>query len=152
MTQAGSIRTITLDSLDPSALELVRHAQRARANAYAPYSRFRVGAAVRTASGDVYVGCNVENGSFGATVCAERNAVGAAIAAGEREITTVAVTATADEICPPCGICRQVLSEFGPEMRVLLVTESEEIAEVSLSTLLPVRFRSEIFLHKEKEG
>jgi len=107
---------------------------------------------VRTASGDVYVGCNVENGSFGATVCAERNAVGAAIAAGEREITTVAVTATADEICPPCGICRQVLSEFGPEMRVLLVTESEEIAEVSLSTLLPVRFRSEIFLHKEKEG
>lgn len=106
------------------AAALLAEAAAARANAYAPYSRFRVGAAVQTASGKVFRGANVENVSYGLTVCAERVAIGAAVAAGEREVVAVAVVAGkppgSGDPPAPCGACRQVLYEFGPGMDVIL--------------------------------
>jgi cytidine deaminase len=89
-----------------------------RANAHAPYSNFRVGAAVLTESGEIFTGCNVENASYGLTICAERVAVGAAVAAGHKKIAAVAVVTAGGH--SPCGACRQVLCEFGPAMEVLL--------------------------------
>ncbi|HMO85671.1 MAG TPA: cytidine deaminase [Lacipirellulaceae bacterium] len=98
---------------------LVEAALAARDAAYAPYSRFRVGAAVRTADGGVFAGCNVENASYGLTICAERSAVCAAVAAGAPRIVAVAVAASGG--ASPCGACRQVLAEFGPAMEGTLV-------------------------------
>ena len=124
------------------ALEMVKRA-------YAPYSRFQVGAAVLAESGRIYGGANVENASFGATVCAERNAVFAAVLAGERRLRAVAVCGGRDgvvtDFCPPCGICRQVLREFcDPKtFRVLLVKSATEVRELSLERLLPESFGSE---------
>ena len=153
MNQIPAIgRRVTWESLSEQEQALVVAAEAVRANAYAPYSRFKVGAAVQATDGSVHVGCNVENGSFGATICAERAAVGAAVANGTPRLVCVAITATTDEPCPPCGICRQTLTEFGPHMTVLLVSESREIVRVSMAELLPVRFRSEIFLGVEPIG
>ncbi len=121
---------------------LVEAARRAYEKAYAPYSRFQVGAAVLAEDGRVFVGCNVENSSFGLTVCAERNAVAAAIVAGARP-TAVAVVARAS-LTAPCGACRQVLSEFGPGMPVVLATfDGDGTQLTSLDALLPGAFRFE---------
>lgn len=92
--------------------ELFEAALAARRNAYAPYSKFAVGAAVRTASGDIFTGCNVENASYGLSCCAERCAIFAAIAAGQREITALCVAADTEGPVSPCGACRQVMAEF----------------------------------------
>ena len=114
--------------------------------AYAPYSRFRVGAAVLAASGRIYGGANVENASYGATVCAERNAVAAAVNAGERVIRAIAVcggrSGRITEFCPPCGLCRQVLREFcrPDECEVLLVRSRSEFRALPLAELLPESF------------
>lgn len=118
--------------------DLVSAAQDARKCAYAPYSRFSVGAAVRTRSGRVFTGGNVENASYGLSVCAERVAVFAAVAACERDIEAIAVAT--DEGAPPCGACRQVLAEFGPSMRVILVASSGRCQEFTLDELLPKAF------------
>jgi len=126
-----------MTDLDLSTLESL--AKGVRAHAHAPYSQFRVGAAVRAASGKAYVGCNVENASFGATVCAERNAIGAAIAAGEREIVAVAVYTEAETPALPCGICRQVIQEFGP-LAVVVSTTPSERKQTTLAELLPEAF------------
>lgn len=99
---------------------LLDAAEAAKQNAYAPYSNFRVGAAVLTKSGKSYSGCNVENVSFGLTLCAERVALASAVADGEREFLAVAITTDKDEPVSPCGACRQVLAEFGPDMIVVL--------------------------------
>jgi cytidine deaminase len=114
-------------------------------NAYAPYSGFRVAAAVRAASGAVYVGVNVENASYGLTVCAERVAVFNAVASGERRIVEVLVAVEAPEPVPPCGACRQVLAEFaGPETPVYSVSLSSGAVRVwRLGDLLPEAFRLE---------
>ena len=119
---------------------LVVAARRAARNAYAPYSRFRVGAAVLGRSGKIYAGCNVENASFGLTCCAERSAVFQAVAAGERRIVAVAVYTPTRQPTPPCGACRQVLREFGPRAVVLCTCQSRERIETTLDQLLPGAF------------
>jgi cytidine deaminase len=115
-----------------------------RTNAYAPYSEFRVGAAI-LAGGRVFTGVNVENASYPVSVCAERNAVAAAIAAGERRIDCVTVVTDADRPTPPCGGCRQVLWEFGPESLVVSETTSGERAAWALEDLIPEAFGPDSF-------
>lgn len=127
--------------------DLVQRAKAVREQAYAPYSRYAVGAAIATKRGSVFVGCNVENASFGATICAERGAIMQMVAAGEREPIACAVVTGDDEPASPCGICRQVLAEFAPDMPVVLVglgsksRAGETGRVVSLAELLPLQFR-----------
>jgi len=121
--------------------DLVAAAWAARRRAYAPYSRFPVGAAVRTRGGAIYGACNVENASYGLSCCAERNAVYAAVAAGDREIEAVAIVAGTDGPVAPCGACRQVLSEFNPAMRVIMVSRRGAVRTMRLDRLLAYSFR-----------
>jgi len=118
--------------------ELYDRARDASANAHAPYSQFPVGAALRLRGGGVVTGVNVENGSYGMTSCAERNAVFTAIGSGQREFEAIAVHADAAS-APPCGACRQVLAEFAPDLRVIWRRDGELVA-TPLSELLPDRF------------
>jgi cytidine deaminase len=127
--------------LPPSLQELVHAAQQARQAAYAPYSHFQVGAAVRTRSGRIYLGCNVENASFGLSVCAERVAVFNAVAGGERDIVEIAVSADADPPARPCGACRQVLFEFAPTAKIIMVGASGAIAAGDIGALFPEPFQ-----------
>lgn len=120
--------------------ELIAAARAAAERAYAPYSRFRVGAAVRARSGRVYAGCNVENASYGLAICAERSAVFQAVSAGEDAIEAVAVYTPTPTPTAPCGACRQVIAEFGPFARVLCVCDGPERIETTLDALLPYRF------------
>lgn len=120
--------------------ELERLALEMRARAYAPYSGYRVGAALRAGSGAVYTGANVENASFGLTVCAERVAFAQAVVAGERALDTVVVATQSSPPAAPCGACRQVLRELGPALRVVLVNDRGERRELSLAELLPEGF------------
>jgi len=119
---------------------LRERAASAMARAYAPYSKFRVGAALLTSDGSVVEGCNVENASFPAGSCAERVAVGAAITRGLREFVALAVVTESTEPTPPCGVCRQVLMEFAPELPVLSATLGGAEARWSVSELLPHAF------------
>jgi cytidine deaminase len=120
--------------------DLVRAARAARRRAYAPYSRFRVGAAVR-AAGRVFAGANVENASYGLTLCAERVAVAAAAAAGARRIEAVAIASGTSPPTPPCGMCLQTLAEFGrPGLRVVLAGARGAVVETTLGELLPRGF------------
>lgn len=119
--------------------ELIAAARKVRQHAYAPYSGFKVGAAVRGASGKLYLGCNVENVSYGATCCAERNAVAALVAAGETEVVEVCVFTEAAELTTPCGVCRQVIWEFGQGARVLCVSGAGQ-RWFQIGELLPEAF------------
>jgi len=116
---------------------LLAQARTAREQAYAPYSRFAVGAALLAKSGRVFTGCNVENLSFGLTSCAERNAVFAAVAAGEREFEAVAIIADSKSPVSPCGACRQVLAEFAPSLQVCSANLQGATFEATLRELLP---------------
>ncbi len=111
---------------------------RAREAAYAPYSHFAVGAALRAADGTIYTGCNVENASYGLTICAERNAVAHAVGQGRRHFTAVAVVT--ENGVTPCGACRQVLAEFGPHMAVIMADLAGNLRTCALSDLLPEAF------------
>src|SRR5471032_1399385 len=117
--------------------ELVSAARQAREKAYAPYSRFPVGAALRTASGRVFCGCNVENLSFGLTVCAERAAVFAAVAAGETKFEVIAVVADSVQPVTPCGACRQVLAEFSSDLKICSENLQGDRFESTIGELLP---------------
>ena len=119
--------------------ELIKAALRVLGNAYAPYSRFPVGAVVETEVG-VFEGVNVENASYGLTICAERIAIGAAITAGARDVRTVVVASTSSPPASPCGACRQVIAEFGGKARVLLVNQKGERVETTIDVLLPDSF------------
>ena len=118
---------------------LVSAARAAQTRAYAPYSNFRVGAALESESGDVYVGCNVENASYGLTICAERAAVCAAVSAGARRFRRAVVVSDSDPPAAPCGACRQVLSEFGHDLRIEAVGP-KGTASWTMAELLPAAF------------
>jgi cytidine deaminase len=120
---------------------VVRAAVEARERAYAKYSKFQVGAAILAADGRIFTGCNVENASYGLTICAERAAVFAAVGAGQQRFELLAI-ATAGG-ATPCGACRQVLAEFSPELPILLIDVNQQtsIVEVNLRDLLPGVFR-----------
>ena len=120
---------------------LVALAIEARQRAYAPYSKFPVGAALLTKSGRVFTGCNVENVSFGLTVCAERVAVFQAVCCGERHLEAIAVVSSSG--VPPCGACRQVLREFGAALRVVVADTQGTTREYSLDDLFPDGFKPE---------
>ncbi len=121
--------------------KLIEAAKRAQQNAYAPYSRFPVGAAIRTPSGKIFTGANVENSAFPLTRCAEQIAVGAMVTAGERAIAEVVVYSAASPPVAPCGACRQVLAEFaGPETPILCVNDRGEERRYTLGELLPEAF------------
>lgn len=119
---------------------LAEVARTAAANAHAPYSRFQVGAALLDAQGRVFTGCNVENASYGLTMCAERVAVGAAIAAGSRQFIAIVIATDTETLTPPCGACRQVLFEFNPAMEIHLAGREGRRAIYRLSQLLPGAF------------
>ena len=122
-------------------MDLIEAARAVRENAHAPYSRFRVGAAVRSASGAVYVGCNVENVAYPEGTCAEAGAIAAMVAAGEREIAEVAVIADSPDPVPPCGGCRQKLAEFAEgDVRVTLATTDGARKVMTVAELLPGAF------------
>jgi cytidine deaminase len=123
--------------MDINYKSLLEAAATARSHAYAPYSRFAVGAAVLTKSKKIFAGSNVENVSLGLTICAERAAVASAVANGERELTAVGIIADASVPPLPCGACRQVLAEFNPEMLIVTSTTAGQIETVKLSDLLP---------------
>jgi cytidine deaminase len=122
-------------------MSLVEDAARVRENAYAPYSNFKVGAAIRSASGAVHLGVNVENAAYPEGTCAEAGAIAAMVAAGDTRIAEVAVIADAPRPVPPCGGCRQKLAEFGGgDTKVTLVTTRGEMLETTVSELLPGAF------------
>jgi cytidine deaminase len=121
---------------------LVDAARAAQQRAYAPYSRFRVGCALEAEDGRVFVGCNVENASYGLTICAERAAVCAAVAAGAQRFRRAVVVSDADPPAAPCGACRQVLSEFGPDLRVDAVGPAGAVTW-TIAELLPAAFGKE---------
>ena len=120
--------------------DLKRSAFEYRERAYAPYSGFFVGAAFRMSDGSVIGGCNIENASYGAAICAERAALAAALAAGRRDFVALAIATAARDPSPPCGICRQVLIEFAPDLTIRSYNEAGRFATYELADLLPESF------------
>lgn len=119
---------------------LIDAAKRARLQSIAPFSRFLVGAAVKTAAGKVYTGCNVESASYGLTVCAERVAIWKALSEGERDFTELAVVADTGTLTPPCGTCRQIIWEFCRNATIVLANLHDESETLSVKDLLPRAF------------
>jgi len=122
--------------------KLLAAAREARDKAYAPYSNFRVGASVLASDGRIFSGCNVENASFGLTICAERNAIFSMVAAGAKEIREILVIGETETILPPCGACRQVIAEFAqPQTVVHMCNRTGASRDVTVSKLIPFIFR-----------
>ena len=119
---------------------LIDAAKRARENAYAPYSEYRVGAAIATEDGTIFSGCNVENASFGATICAERGAIVRMVASGGSSPIACVIVTSGPNPASPCGICRQVLAEFAKDMPIILIGDDGVRDETTLAELLPRRF------------
>lgn len=128
--------------------ELIEKAREGMGHAYAPYSHFQVGAALLCRDGTVFTGCNMENASYGATVCAERTAIGKAVSEGYREFEKLAVVCSAGTYAAPCGICRQVMMEFMPEGSVVLQDKDRGIAEYPVRELLPAAFTGKDLFHE----
>ena len=125
---------------DQERTNLIAVASKAREHAHAPYSHFRVGAALRANSGRIFTGCNIENSTFGLTLCAERVAVFKALSEGERGFNAVAVVADTERLTPPCGACRQILWEFCRDAEVILANLSGQITVRRMSDLFPDAF------------
>jgi cytidine deaminase len=128
------------DSMSMTDKELIKIATEARKKAYAPYSKFKVGAALLCSDGRVFTGCNVENATYGATCCAERTAIFKAVSEGAREFLKIAVVTGSSHIDSPCGICRQVLFEFTPDLRVIMANTKGKSAGYTIKKLLPAAF------------
>lgn len=122
--------------------KLIAAARQARENAHAPYSNFRVGAALRAQSGRIYTGCNIENASYGLTCCAERVAIFKALSEGERGFEAIAVVTDTESLTPPCGACRQVIWEFCGDIPVILANLKGEVEHERAGKLLPRPFDS----------
>ena len=122
--------------------ELIALADKARQNSYSPYSGFSVGAALLTADGEIYTGCNIENASFTPTVCAERTAIFKAVSDGVKRFSAIAVISSdKNKHCMPCGVCRQVLGEFcGEDFKIICAKDTENYKEFTLSEMLPFSF------------
>ena len=130
-------------ALGPGDEALIKVAALQRERAHAPYSKYKVGAAIRTKRNKIHAGANIENASYGLTICAERTAVFAAVNAGDREFDAVAIVIDDDRLPSPCGACRQVLAEFAPNMRVILATTGGLRKATTLAELLPEPFLPE---------
>ena len=120
---------------------LVERASKARERAHAPYSNFRVGAALLTQDGQIFEGCNVENASFGLTICAERVAITNAVSQGYKKFKAMAIITDSEPAASPCGACRQVMAEFAPDLLVILVNTHGSSEETNLGELLPKQFK-----------
>ena len=129
---------------------LIAAARTAREHAHAPYSNFRVGAAVRAKSGRIFTGCNVENSTYGLTLCAERVAIFKAVSEGERGFDAVAVVTDTDSLTPPCGACRQIIWEFAKNAKIVLANLRGQKEEVDIGHLLPKAFDARFL--KEASG
>ncbi len=130
-----------MHNLTQPDLVLLAFAREAQERAYAPYSMYRVGAAVHTEEGETFQGCNIENAAYASTICAEQAAVARAVSAGFRNITAVAIVGDSAAPCVPCGCCRQVLAEFNPEMRVIMGGQRDDVMVMTLDELLPESFQ-----------
>lgn len=124
--------------------ELLGRAKQAMENSYSPYSKFKVGAALLTSNNKIYTGCNVENASFGATICAERTAAVKAVSEGENAFIKLAIVSSKGKFTYPCGICRQFYSEFVKDCIVIMEDDNEGIIEVEFSELFPNIFSLEV--------
>ena len=120
--------------------ELMQKAIEMLDRAYIPYSHFPVGAALECEDGTVYTGCNIENSSFGLTICAERTAIFKAVSEGHRDFETLVIAGRSDDYCVPCGTCRQVMMEFAPELTVICLNKNGESKKFALKELLPYGF------------
>lgn len=139
------------DDIDDATWQRLADAARtARSQAYVPYSKFPVGAALLTDSGDIVTGCNVENATIGATVCAERTAIGCAVSSGTTEFRALCVISDVEPPAAPCGICRQSLAEFCDDLPILLVNPAGERRRTTLDELLPMRFSGRDFNHGDQ--
>jgi cytidine deaminase len=134
--------------LSEDSESLIEAAKRARAQSVAPFSNFQVGAAVKTADGKVYTGCNIESASYGLTVCAERVAIWKALSEGERQFTELAVVADTETLTPPCGTCRQIIWEFARGVTIVFANLNGESEEFQIADLLPRAFDAR-FLKKK---
>lgn len=128
------------DISEATLKELITHARSVSDHAYSPYSKFRVGAALLTDDGEIFAGCNVENASYGLTICAERNAVFQMVAKARRRIRVVAIYTPTSEPAAPCGACRQVINEFGPDALIISACNGPDVLHKKLSELLPDAF------------
>lgn len=126
----------------PDFDNLIKAAKAARENAHAPFSNFKVGAALRASSGEVFGGCNVENATYGLTVCAERVAIFKAVSEGERKFDAIAVVTDTDALTPPCGACRQLIWEFCGDVPVVMSNLKGKVEVVQMSQLFPKPFDS----------
>lgn len=125
----------------PTVNKLIALAREAQQRAYAPYSKFRVGAALLTADGQVITGCNVENSAYGLCNCAERTAIFKAVSEGQRDFRAIAIVGDSDAPCTPCGACRQVMVEFAPGMQVIMANPQGEFEVITAAELLPKFFK-----------
>ena len=125
---------------DQTLQEMAKRAKASSEKAYCPYSKFRVGAAVLTHDGQMFEGCNVENASYGLTICAERNAVFQMVARAKQKIAAVVIYTTTPKPAAPCGACRQVINEFGPDALVMSICDGPDVLKKKLSDLLPDAF------------
>jgi len=131
---------MVLDISEATLKELITRARSVSEHAYSPYSKFRVGVALLADDGEIFAGCNVENASYGLTICAERNAVFQMVAKAHRRIRAIVIYTPTSEPAAPCGACRQVINEFGPDALVISVCDGRKVLRKKLTDLLPHAF------------